>query len=451
MTGDPASTTLTPENRRAGPWWQALGSPQLDAVMAEALQGNQTLAAALSTLDQARVETQRAQLAARSPRINTTATVSRNRINTSTFGFSGFPSPTINFFSVGGGIAYDMDVAGGGRRRMEAAGAAEAAQGFRTDAAYLSLTGNVALQAVKIAGAREQIDALKAIEADDQAIIDIARRAEAAGGSSPSAGTADRALLSQDQAQMPVLAQNLAQARHALALLVGKSSSQWTAPDFAFAQFAPPSAIPVAIPSDLVRHRPDILAAEADLHADTARIGVAKADFYPDVKLTANFTQMSISPSTFFNYGASGWNFGPSLSMPILGTRSRRVHMAVAETQARTSMARYRQTVLAAFAQVADVLTALSHDDETLAADDRYVRESQGGLRDAEANARLGGGTRLAEVEARRRVERARFNRVDTQARRLMDVVQLYAATSAVAWQGYGGGDGSHPAPVGGR
>ena len=115
-------------------------------------------------------------------------------------------------------------------------------------------------------------------------------------------------------------------------------------------------------------------------------------------------------------------------------------------------MARYRQTVLVAFAQVADVLTALSHDDETIVADDRYEQVALGGLRDAESDARLGGGTRLAEIEARRRVDRARFNRIDTQTRRLMDVVQLYAATSAVEPLRSGNGDGARPEEtVGGR
>ena len=433
MAGDLVSsvTMLNPESRRAGPWWEALGSADLNAVMMAALRGNQTLATAEATLEQTRVEAERARVAARSPSVTVNAAASRDRINTSAFGFGGFPSPTINLFSVGAATSYDLDLAGGARRRIEAAGAAQAAQGYRTDAAYLTLTGNVALAAVKIAGLREQLAALQTLEADDQAMIDIDRRADAAGGVSTASGVADRAQLAQDQALTPVVTQNLALARHALALLAGKTPSQWAPPDFAFAQFTPPAVVPLDLPSAWVRNRPDILAAEADLHADTARIGVATADFYPDVKLTASFTQMALKPSTFLDYGSSGWNFGPTLTMPILSARTRRVHLAAAQTQARLSMARYRQTVLTAFAQVADVLTAIGHDDERLVADRRYETAAQTGLRDAQTAFDLGGGPRQAVVQARRRLDRAGLARIESQGRRLMDVVELYAVTSA--------------------
>ena len=435
MSGDaiPTALTLAPDAHPSGPWWQALGSSDLNAVMTQALQGNQTLAEAEATLDRARAETRSAQ-ADRSPTVAGDAGATRNRINTSVFGISGFRSPTINLFSVGASVAYDLDLAGGARRGVEAARAAEAAQGYRADAAYLTLTGNVAMQAVRIAGLRDEIAALAAIAADDRTIIDIQDTAEAVGGSSSAEGVGGRAQLAEDEALMPALRQSLAQARHALAILVGQAPAQWTAPDFVFAGFTPPAQVPVSLPSSLVRQRPDILAAEADLHADTARIGVVTAQLYPDIRLTADFTQTALTPGSLFGYGASGWSFGPKLTAPIFNGGAVRARKRAAEAQARVSLAHYRQTVLTAFGQIADVLTALAHDDELAAADGRVETQAQSGLRDAQSNYAIGGGARLAVAQARLRLDRARLNRIDSQGRRLLDVVELYAATSSADW-----------------
>ena len=265
MAGDerPGGVALTSETRAAGPWWRALGSPRLDAVMSEALAGNQTVAAADASLQKARALEQSAR-GGLAPKLDASAGAERERINTQVFGITGFPSPTINLYSVGGTVSYDLDLFGGGRRRVEAAGAMAQAQAHRTDAAYLTLTGDVALQAVRIAGLRARIATLQAIIADDQVNIDIVRKAEAAGGEAPAAATGGMAQLAEDQALLPPVGQQLAQARHALALLVGKAPAAWTAPDFAMEGFAPPAHIPVSLPSILVRRRPDILAAEAD-------------------------------------------------------------------------------------------------------------------------------------------------------------------------------------------
>ena len=435
MTGDavPVVATLAPDAHPSGPWWRALGSADLNAVMTQALRGNQTLAAAEATLDRARAETRGAQ-AARSPVVTGSAGAVRSRINTSTFGITGFPSPTLNLFSVGAAVAYDLDLAGGARRGVEAARASEAAEGYRTDAAYLTLTGNVALQAVRIAGVRGEIEALQAIAADDRAVIDIQDKAEAVGGASVASEVGGRAQLAEDEALLPALRQTLAQARHALAILVGQAPAQWAAPDFAFAGFTPPAQIPVSLPSTLVRQRPDILAAEADLHADTARIGVVVAQAYPDIRLTADFTQTALTPGSLFGYGASGWSFGPKLTAPIFNGGAIRTRKRAAEAQARVTLARYRQTVLTAFGQVADVMTALAHDDELAAADSRVEVQAQSGLRDAQSAYDIGGGARLAVAQARLRLDRARLNRIDSQGRRLLDVVELYAATSTADW-----------------
>jgi NodT family efflux transporter outer membrane factor (OMF) lipoprotein len=432
MAGDsaPAIARLSPDTRTAGPWWTALGSPDLDNVMDQALAGNQTVAAADADLEKSMAEAGAAR-GALDPRLDLASNAARERINFQTFGFPNIPNPTLNVYNIGGTVSYDLDLFGGGRRTLEAARATAESEKWRADAAYLALTGNVALQAVRMAGLRAEIDAIAEIIADDKHDLDLIHAAEAAGGEPASATTGGRAQLAADETLLPAVQRDLAAARHALSALVGKSPAEWEPPDFAFAGFAPPDQIPIALPSNLVRNRPDILAAEAMLHADTARIGVALANLYPDVRLSGNLTQGAVTPGNLFIYNSTGWMVGPSLSAPLLNGGALRAQKRAAEAQARASLAQYRQTVLTAFAQVADVLTALAHDDDQLSAVDDAQSAAQAALDDARTALRLGGGTMLDLVEAQRRLDRARLQKVQAQGRRLLDIVTLFTATAA--------------------
>jgi NodT family efflux transporter outer membrane factor (OMF) lipoprotein len=430
--GDKAApeAVLTADGAAAGPWWRALGSPALDAVMERALAHNQTVAAAQATLEKSRAEADR-ERAKLYPTVSLNASYQRERINIASLGFSGFPSPTLGLYSIGPTVSYDPDLFGGQRRRLEAARAQARGQAFRADAAYLTLTGNVALQAVRIAGLRAQIDAVQAVAADDRQSIEIVIKAEVAGGEPASAGLGGRLQLEQDLALLPPLEQQLAEARHALALLVGEAPSEWSAPDFAVDDFAAKPSIPVAIPSALVRRRPDIKAAEADLHTDTALIGAQTARLYPDIRLVATVNQQAVHANTLADTGASAYNFGPELSMPLFDGGAIRADRRAAQAQARADLARYRQTVITAFVQVSDVLSALAQDEEHLAALTRAEATARASLEEARDGYRLGGSPLANVVIADRRWREASLAKVQTIGQRLADIVALYGATAA--------------------
>jgi len=429
--GDKAApeAVLTADGGAAGPWWRALGSPALDAVMERALAHNQTVAAAQATLEKARAQAAR-ERAKLDPTLSVDAAYQRERINITSLGFSGFPSPTIGLYSIGPGVSYDLDLFGGQRRRLEAARAQAQGEGFRADAAYLTLTGNVALQAVRIAGLRAQVDTVQAVVADDRRSIEIVTKAEEAGGEPASAGLGGRLQLEEDLALLPPLEQQLAQARHALALLVGEAPSEWTAPDFSVDEFTVTS-IPVAIPSALVRRRPDIAAAEADLHADTALIGVESSRLYPDIKLIAGLTQEALTPSPLFNTASTAYYIGPTLTAPIFDGGAIRADRRAAQAQARADLARYRQTVITAFVQVSDVLSALAQDEDHLAALARAEATARASLEEAREGYRLGGTPLANVVIAERRWREASLAKVQAIGQRLADIVALYGATAA--------------------
>ncbi|EJL33272.1 efflux transporter, outer membrane factor lipoprotein, NodT family [Caulobacter sp. AP07] len=441
-TGYAAKGEATPPEARlddagaaAGPWWTAFGSPALDATIRQALADSPTLAEAEATLRQSQSALAQARGVA-GPQVDATAGVNRERANLQAFGFTSFgdvtlSNPTFNLYSVGGSVGYDLDLFGGARRRIEGAGARVEAQARRAEAAYLTLTANVALQTLTIATLNAQIEAVNQMIVADQANIDLVRHANALGGSTATARVSAQSQMEQDRALLPSLQGQLAAARHALALLAGRAPADWTAPDFTLADLNLTAPVPVALPSVLVRRRPDILAAEADLHAATADIGVATADLYPNIKLTASLTQGSLKPGDIFSYDATAWNVGAGLTAPIFNGGALKARRQQAREAATASSARYQQTVLTAFAQVADALSALAADDDAIAAYGRSEGQAGESLRLARVAYDQGGGTLLEVLDAQRRVHEVRASRVRAQGQRLADAVRLFAASGA--------------------
>jgi NodT family efflux transporter outer membrane factor (OMF) lipoprotein len=435
MKGDvaPAGVSMSPDAHPSGPWWTALGSPVLDQTIRQALTDSPSVAEAAATLQRAQAD-QAETRGRQGLQSQFNAGAERERINLAAFGFSGFPglpaiaSPTINLYSIGGAVSYDLDLFGGQRRAREEDSAKVAAESRRADAAYLSLSGNVAMQAVMIATYRAQLATVSAVIASDQRQIDIIRKAEQAGGAAPSEATVGEAQLAQDQSLLPPIERSLAVARHQMALLVGKTPGDWAAPDFELKTFTQPGAVPVDVPSSLVRVRPDIQAAEADLHAATAHIGVATADLYPDIKLNAGLTQSALSPSDLFKSDFSGWNIGPSVSLPFFD-RAAKARKAQAVVDAKISLARYQATVLRAFAQVADAMSNLAQDQASITTLNRAVTTNQQAVKDSQTAYNLGGGALLAVVDSERQLSQAQRQLVQVQGQALSDLIQLYTAT----------------------
>jgi NodT family efflux transporter outer membrane factor (OMF) lipoprotein len=432
MKGDAttAAARLGPELGPAGAWWKAFGSADLDQVMDQALAGNPTVAEADASLERLR-QLALAAHGAQQPQVDLSTNVAGERINIASLGFAGFPNPTLGLYSLGLNVNYDVDVFGGLRRTTEAANAQAENQAHQADAAYLTLTGQTATAALQIATTRAELVAAEQAVADDRQLIDLVHRAEGAGGAAPSATVSVRSQLAQDQAVIPPLRAQLMQARHALAQLVGQAPADWTAPDFELGGFATPGAVPVSLPSTLVRRRPDILAAEANLHVATADVGIATAALYPDVKLSANITQTAIPPANLFTYGASGWTLAAGLTQPLFNGGKLKAQKRAAVAQANAAYAHYRGTVLAAFTQVADVMAAIAEDEAELQALDAAERAASDALRDDTAALKLGGGALLPVLDDQRNLSMARRASAMAEGKRLADIAQLYVATAA--------------------
>lgn len=424
----------------AAEWWTLFRSPALDQVIREAIANSPTLDAARARLAAAReeVKAQTGQLT-----IDGTAGYQYERSNLYAFsggafsssalpGFSFPTNPEFSLYTLSASASYNLDLFGQVRRTREALKADTEAQARALDAAYLNLTGQVVAQALTIADANVQIAALQDIVSSDQADLDVVRKARAAGGETPADEAAIESELAQDSAAIPAQQQRLAAARHQMAVLVGKAPSEFDPPDFNANSGVLPTSLPVSLPSELVHNRPDILEAEAQLHAATARIGVATAALYPNITLQGSLTQNALTPSQIFSPISNSWAIGPSLSVPIFHSGELRARKREAEDQARAALDTYEQTVLAAFAQVDDSLQAIAHDNDAYDQQSKALDAATSRLEMLRRGYRAGGVSALQLIDAERNWRRTRLALSQEVTGRYSDAARLLLATASV-------------------
>jgi NodT family efflux transporter outer membrane factor (OMF) lipoprotein len=399
-----------------GEWWTALGSKKLDQVMRRTIAGNLDLEAADATIAQAD-EAVAAAGGALGPQVDVGAQGGRQH------GAAGGKSGTSNVYSVGPRVSFDLDIFGGTRRQVEEQSALADLQRHRFDAAYLTVTADVASQALLLASARAQIDAVESLLANDRKNLELVRKAHAFG----SATQVDIALatsqLAQDETLLPPLAQQRDTARHALSVLAGKGPADGVPPDFDFGDFALPAKLPLSLPSELARKRPDILLAESQLHAASAAIGVATADLYPHLSLSGSLARVGPAPGI-----GTLWGLAAGLTAPIFNGGSLQANRRGAVDGYRASLAIYQKTVVSAFGQVADVLQAINHDGEEAAAQDRSLQAADLSLR-LNREGYVAGETAVLQVlDAERSYQRAAIGQLRAQTAQYLDTVQLSIA-----------------------
>ena len=414
-------------------WWSAFGSPEIDALVDRALANNKSLAASNATLEKAR-EQWRAIRGAQLPQVDASARVDQQEINFAAYGFSG-SNPQFALYSVGGTASYDLDLFGRRRRQTEQAAADAESQQRQTEAAHLTIAGQVVAQAITVAAINSRIATVQALIADDRKNVDLTDKRRRAGEGTLVQVLTAQSQLADDQTALPPLYQQLSQATHMLALLVGQAPSDFTAPQLTLASLTLPPSIPVSLPSELVHRRPDILQAEADLHSATAAIGVAQARMYPDITLGATLSQGSPRLGDILKSSFRGYDIFAGLTAPIFHGGTLKAERNEAIDEARASDARYQQTMLSAFQQVADLLTALQHDRETLAANKQAIDVAGRALQLSRRSFEVGNSGVLDIVDAQRVYQRAVSASVEASARQYLDSAQLFVATAG-GWTG---------------
>ncbi len=413
-------------------WWKEFGSPALDATVEEALKGSPSLAGANATL-RASENQLRAGYGVFFPQVSASLDATRERLSPSRLGLSG-PASVFNLFTLQGAVSYVADVFGGARRRVEASHAQVELERGTTLATYTTLTANVVNTSIARAGYRAEVEATRvSVEATTQR-VDLTETQYAA-GLAPYASVMNlKAQLAALKSTLPPLEQRADQASHLLAVLAGRTPSEWTPPDLRLADFCLPVELPLSLPSALVRQRPDILIAEAQLHEASAEVGASTANLLPTLTLSGELGNDSTTWRELRNPAGRFWSSGAELSVPVFQGGALWYSRKAAVEAYRAARAQYQQVVLTAFEQVADTLAALGHDAEAVRAAEEGRDAARTALALTDANYRVGTADYLSLMTATSQYQAAEIGYLGAVTQRLQDTVALYVALGGGWW-----------------
>ncbi|GJI93145.1 efflux transporter outer membrane subunit [Duganella hordei] len=414
-------------------WWTAFGSDALNQLVDAALAANPDLQAAEAALRAAR-ENAAAQRGAYFPDANLHLTPTRQRVADPLSSPTASGANLYTLHTAQLNIGYVPDVFGGGRRQVEAAGAQADAALFQREAARLTLTSNLVAAAIGEAALRAQLDAMREL-------VDMARRQLDAVGKQQRAGqlgaadvAAQEAALAQMEAGLPPLEKQLAQQRNLLAVLAGRLPSEGTDLRLAFGSLTLTEALPLSLPARLVQQRPDIRAAEAQLHAASAQIGIARAARLPNISLTASLGSSALDAGTLFKSGTGFWGIGADLVQPLFNGGALVHRQRAAEAAYDQAAAQYRSVVLAAFQNVADTLHAIEADARTLQATSATEQAARKSLAIVQRQQQLGVVAYPAVLQAQQAYQQAAIALIQARAARYADTVALFQALGGGWW-----------------
>lgn len=419
------SQHIDPSKTLTEAWWEDLGSEKLNAVMAHGIEHSHTLKAAKESLKQS-LELVKAQKGVLWPQLSLDAAGGRQKYGVALFGPATILIPPFTYYELGPSLTYLLDVFGSTRRTIEKQEALLDYQAQQYNAAYLSLTGSIASTALKIAILQEQLDVAEKILEKDRAHVRLVEKALDLGSATKPQVLAAQTQLSTDEALIPGLKQLLSQAVNELTTLVSETPTEWAPPRLTLSDFTLPQVLPMTLPSELVRTRPDILAAEATLHAASADVGIATANLYPSIMITGTLMQESLTPGALFAPGATAWSYLGGLSTPLFYGGTLRAQRRAAEHAYESSFENYKQIVVQALTQVNDVLHALKEDESTAAARDHVVTTTKASMRLAHLSFDAGSVGMVSVLEADKRHLQALIDDIKARGQRYQDAVQLY-------------------------
>lgn len=409
-------------------WWLLFGSPQIDALVDEALRANPDVASAQAALRQA-LENTAAQRGSYAPIVQGSFDASRNRDATGVLSpnlSSG--SPLYSLFTPQVTVSYVPDVFGANRRQVESLAAqAEAAQ-FQLAATYLTLTANVVMAAVQEAGLHAQIAATEKVIALERKSLDVLKRELELGAVAEADVYAQEAALAQLESTLPTLRRQLYVAHDQLAMLTGHFPSEFPPLDLQLEQLTLPADLPLGLPSQLVERRPDVRAAEAQLHAAMAQVGVAITNMLPQITLTANAGSIATALGDLFKAGTGFWSLGANASQTLFAGGTLLHRKRAADAALDQAGAAYKSAVLTAFQNVADALHALNSDADALNAANRAQEAAEKSLGVARHQLELGSVSYLVVINGEQTYQQALTAVVQARTNQFADTAALFQA-----------------------
>ncbi len=420
----------------AAEWYSLFKSDAINRLVQDALRANPDLDAARHNLRAAQFELQ-AVAGSALPHLELDARAQRSRVNGSFL----YEPPeklqaTANQFSIGPSLAYDLDIFGRLRRTIEAQAAQTSSVQRQALNVYVTLVDQVVITAFSYAATQEQVEVTRRLVEDLKAQYDLTRLLEDSGKIVRSETLQAQTQLENTRATLPALEKQLDTYRNALARLTGKAPQEGAIPVLTLRDFTLPPQLPVSLPSNLVRQRPDILEAEDLLHQASAAVGVAEAARLPSLALSAQYAQQSTGTSDLFSKAAQIWSAGASLTAPLFEGGTLRAREKEAKERYLQADAQYRGTVLNAFVEVADALQALQHDADDYAAHTIALNAARANRDLARTQFERGRVSELIVLTAEQQFQSAVLGQVQADAQRFSDTAELFRALGGGWWNG---------------
>ncbi len=414
-------------------WWHLFGSEPLNSLVERSLKANPNVQAAQAALRVAQ-ETYLAQRGALLPSAEASFSPTRQRVADALSSPLNSGANVFSLHTAQLSIAYAPDVFGGIRRQIESAQALAESQRFQLEAARLSLSSNVVAAAVQEAALRAQVEATEAIVKIESEQVGLMQKQLELGAIAESNVVAQRTVVAQTRATLAPLRKQLAQQRDLLTALAGELPANEISEKFELASLKLPGELPVSLPSKLVEQRPDVRAAEAQLHSAEAQVGVATANLLPQFTINANIGSVATTLGSLFTGGSGFWSLAGNVTQPIFEGGALIHRKRAAEAAYDQAAAQYRATVIGAFQNVADSLRALQQDGEALQAALEAKTLAEDSLGIARKQVEIGDISYLALLTSEQAYQQAVITLVQAQANRYADTAALFQALGGGWW-----------------
>lgn len=412
--------------RASQQWWHEFGSPKLESLIEKALQANPSLASAQATLRQAREMYAARVGSSLFPQVDASLSSQRQRFSPNISGQSG-DTREFNLYNAGVSVHYRFDPAGGTSRELEALAANIDYQRFQLEGVRLTLAANIVATAVTRASLAAQIQETEDILDAQEKQLELTRERVRLGQAVADDVLSLQTQVERTRAGIPLLRNRLQQSEHLLAILVGQAPGTDRLPVISLQEFTLPLNLPLIVPSELVRTRPDIQAAEVMLHAANAEYGAAIARQYPQLNLSAGLGSQSLTTEALFGGSSAIWSLVGQLTQPLFHPglpAEKRAALAAFDAAA----ANYQYVVLDSLRNVADVLRALDNDAQRLSALSVADTAAQGSLESMQHRYALGAASYVQLLIAQQQSQQTRIDLIEAQTQRLIDSVAFYQA-----------------------
>ena len=415
-------------------WWALFGSPQLDALVRAGLANSPTVASAQAALRVA-IENRRAQQGAWFPTAGVSYAATRQKIAAPVASPLASNAQLFTLDTAQLNVSWTPDLFGGNRRQVESLQAQADGQRWTVEATYLTLSSNLVVAAITASGLRAQIDATKTLVASQTDVLRRYRQLQSLGENSTLDVTQQESQLATLEASLPPLEKQLALQRDQVKALAGALPDGAGFDDIPLEQLKLPEPLPLTLPSTLVDHRPDVLAAEQQLRSASADIGVATAARLPDVTLGVNsWGSSALSLAKLFGPGTAFWTLAGSASQTLFDGGALKHREDAARAAYDEAAAQYRGTVINAYQNVADALQAVHADADALAANQRAQDAAARTLAIARRQLELGDVSTLAVIAAEQAFQQSTLATVQARVNRLADAAALLQALGGGWW-----------------